>query len=105
MRKFNKFAFLAIMIFLPLAAASGIDIKDTKMLGQPTVSQTHIAFFYANDLWVADIDGTNVRRLTSVEGIESDPAFSPDGELIAFSGESQARNRYTYFASVAKKEG
>jgi rubrerythrin len=25
--------------------------------------------------------------------------------LAAFSGESQARNRYTYFASVAKKEG
>lgn len=25
--------------------------------------------------------------------------------LTAFSGESQARNRYTYFASVAKKEG
>ncbi len=25
--------------------------------------------------------------------------------LIAFAGESQARNRYTYFASVAKKEG
>ena len=25
--------------------------------------------------------------------------------LIAFSGESQARNRYTYFASKAKKEG
>lgn len=25
--------------------------------------------------------------------------------LIAFSGESQARNRYIYFASVAKKEG
>ena len=25
--------------------------------------------------------------------------------LIAFSGESQARNRYTYFASQAKKEG
>ncbi|MDH4204267.1 MAG: rubrerythrin family protein, partial [Desulfobacteraceae bacterium] len=25
--------------------------------------------------------------------------------LSAFSGESQARNRYTYFASQAKKEG
>lgn len=25
--------------------------------------------------------------------------------LTAFSGESQARNRYTYFASEAKKEG
>lgn len=25
--------------------------------------------------------------------------------LAAFAGESQARNRYTYFSSVAKKEG
>ena len=25
--------------------------------------------------------------------------------LTAFAGESQARNRYTYFASVAKKDG
>ena len=25
--------------------------------------------------------------------------------LIAFAGESQARNRYTYFAGAAKKEG
>ncbi|MCW8982776.1 MAG: rubrerythrin family protein, partial [Gammaproteobacteria bacterium] len=25
--------------------------------------------------------------------------------LIAFAGESQARNRYTYYAGVAKKEG
>ena len=25
--------------------------------------------------------------------------------LKAFAGESQARNKYTYFASVAKKEG
>ncbi|MBU0935961.1 MAG: rubrerythrin family protein, partial [Spirochaetes bacterium] len=25
--------------------------------------------------------------------------------MAAFAGESQARNRYTYFASVAKKEG
>ena len=25
--------------------------------------------------------------------------------LIAFAGESQARNRYTFFASQAKKEG
>ena len=25
--------------------------------------------------------------------------------VTAFSGESQARNKYTYFASVAKKEG
>ncbi len=87
MKKFSKFTFLAFIIFLPLVTALGIDIKDTKMLGQPAISETNIAFFYANDLWVADVDGTNVSRLTSVEGLESNPAFSPDGKFIAFSGE------------------
>jgi len=86
MKKFQKFALVSFIVLLPLAAASGIDIKDTKMLAQPAISETHIAFFYANDLWVADLKGTNVRRLTSVEGQESDAVFSPDGKLIAFSG-------------------
>lgn len=31
--------------------------------------------------------------------------FTEQNLLKAFAGESQARNRYTYFASVAKKEG
>ena len=34
------------------------------------------------------------------------PKFSTEKNLLkSFAGESQARNRYTYFASVAKKEG
>jgi tricorn protease len=81
-----KFVLLSLIVLLPLTAASGIDIKDTKMLGQPAISETHIVFYYANDLWVANVDGTNVRRLTSADGQEADSAFSPDGKLIAFSG-------------------
>ena len=65
----------------------GIDPKDTRMLSQPTISQNHIAFIYAEDLWIADSDGSNPRRLTVDEGIESDPYFSPDGKLIAFSAQ------------------
>jgi tricorn protease len=87
MKLINKFTLLILIVLLPLAMASGIDIKDTRMLTQPAISETHIVFSYANDLWVADIDGTNVRRLTSVEGEESSPVFSPDGRLIAFSGD------------------
>jgi tricorn protease len=64
-----------------------VNISDTRLMQQPAISSTHIAFIYANDLWVANADGTNARRLTSDAGIESNPYFSPDGTLIAFSAE------------------
>src|SRR5260370_32612383 len=67
--------------------AGGPDITDTKMLAQPAVSADHVAFIYAADLWVADLDGRNVRRITGDLGRESNPAFSPDGTLIAFSAQ------------------
>ncbi|MCP5103356.1 MAG: peptidase S41, partial [bacterium] len=70
---------------IPLFSTSGIDIKDTRMLEQPAISQSHIAFVYAGDLWAADIDGRNARQLTSHEGEETNPVFSPDGKQIAFS--------------------
>jgi rubrerythrin len=38
--------------------------------------------------------------MTSIKGTRTEQNL-----LKAFAGESQARNRYTYFASVAKKEG
>lgn len=38
--------------------------------------------------------------MTSVKGSQTEKNL-----LISFSGEGQARNRYTYWASVAKKEG
>ncbi len=63
-----------------------VNINDTRLLTDPAVSQEHIAFAYANDLWVANLDGSNVRRLTSHPGVESGPRFSPDGSMIAFTG-------------------
>jgi tricorn protease len=82
------FSILIVLAVVPPGLqASGININDTKLLSQPAVSQTHIAFAYAGDLWVANIDGKGVRRLTSAQGTESDPVFSPDGKLIAFNGE------------------
>jgi tricorn protease len=63
------------------------DRTDTRLLSQPAVSQDHLAFVYADDLWVCDLDGRNVRRLTSDLGVESNPVFSPDGMTIAFSGQ------------------
>ena len=72
--------FLALLI-TPFQASS-----STLMLTRPAVSRTHIAFGYANDLWVANLDGSYPRRLTTAAGSEEAPYFSPDGKYIAFSG-------------------
>ncbi|MDP2915087.1 MAG: PDZ domain-containing protein [Candidatus Aminicenantes bacterium] len=78
---------LSLVFILSAAWLQAIDINDTKMLTQPAIGKTHIAFVYANDLWAADFEGKNVRRLTSDLGVEGYPAFSPDGSLIAFSAQ------------------
>ena len=52
------------------------DIHDTRLLSQPAVGAKNIAFVYADDLWVADLDGKNPRRLTSDIGVESQPGAS-----------------------------
>ena len=60
---------------------------DTRLLAQPAVSATHVAFVYAGDLWSAKLDGSEIRRLTTSEGPVSNPAFSPDGRKLAFSAQ------------------
>ncbi|NJD17777.1 MAG: protease [Gemmatimonadetes bacterium] len=57
---------------------------QTRLLRQPTLSATHVAFAYGGDLWVTGRDGGGAVRLTSTPAVESDPHFSPDGKWIAF---------------------
>ena len=73
------------------------------MLEQPAVSATHVAFVYAGDLWVARLDGSDVRRLTTHPGQESRPRFSPDGQWIGFTGEYDG-NTDVYLVPVAGGE-
>ena len=83
-----RLAALALLAGLfPAAAFADPDTADTRLLSQPAVSKTHVAFIYAEDLWVADLDGKNPRRLTSDLGVESNPVFAPDGQTIAFSAQ------------------
>ncbi len=55
------------------------------MLREPTVSATQIAFIYGGDIWIADRDGADPRRITSHPAVETRPKFSPDGSMLAFS--------------------
>jgi tricorn protease len=75
-------ALCIVAIFISVVAA-----EDTRLVRQPAVSETHIAFVYAGDLWIVDRSGGQARRLTTSEGTEILPWFSPDGKWIAFSGQ------------------
>jgi len=88
MKKFT--IHLATSLFFLLffvSSLNGIDKNNTRMMAQPAISSKYVAFIYAEDLWIANIDGSQPRRLTVDEGIESNPFFSPDGSLIAFSAQ------------------
>lgn len=58
--------------------------QDARLLRQPTMSATEIAFEYGADIWVVARAGGAARRITSTPAVESDPQFSPDGQWIAF---------------------
>lgn len=60
---------------------------STRLLRTPTLSNDCIAFAYANNIWIVDRKGGSARRLTSFQGQTTNPHFSPDGKLIAFSAE------------------
>ena len=60
---------------------------QTRLLRTPTVSAAHIAFAYANNIWVVDRAGGAARRLTSFQGATENPKLSPDGRTVAFSAE------------------
>lgn len=51
----------------------------------PTIHGEDIVFIAEGDLWRVGIQGGVARRLTTHHGIESHPAISPDGTILAFS--------------------
>jgi tricorn protease len=83
----------AVVLPCPLAA------QGTRLLRQPTVSATQIAFEYGGDLWITGRAGGEARRLTSTLAVESDPQLSPDGRLVAFTS-NRSGNRDVYVIPV-----
>lgn len=88
MRSYSYRTFTFFLLFsLSYHLIFAQNVSDTRLLSNPAISENNIVFVYAEDLWIADKDGSNPRRLTIDEGIESNPVFSPDGSTIAFSAQ------------------
>ena len=75
-----------VVAALALAAASPASAQ-TRMLRSPSVSQRHITFAHAGNIWIVERAGGAARRLTSFAGEAGNPKLSPDGSRVAFSAQ------------------
>jgi tricorn protease len=73
--------------FLFLFASAYAQQSAPILARKPALSRDYIVFSFAGDLWRVPRAGGAAVRLTSGAGTETDPAFSPDGQTIAFTGE------------------
>ena len=55
------------------------------LLRNPSLSQTKIAFLYADDIWTVPRTGGVAKRLTSQNDVVEGPYYSPDGSEIVYS--------------------
>ncbi|RZK43865.1 MAG: peptidase S41 [Pedobacter sp.] len=83
--KSNSFIGGALIALLSTNLASA-QTAETLLLRSPSVSANHLAFVYGGDIWISSKDGSNPRRLTVNPAVEQNPIFSPNGKLIAFTG-------------------
>jgi len=82
------FALLVVALVM-LCTAPNVFAQGEKvtLFQKPALSRTQVVFVYAGDLWIVDRAGGDARRLTTDVGTETDPYFSPDGSMIAFTGQ------------------
>jgi len=77
--------YLAVFIlsFPVLAAAQ----EETRLLRFPAIHGNQVVFTYAGDLYTVSSEGGTARKLTTDSGVELFARFSPDGKMIAFTGQ------------------
>src|SRR5260221_170890 len=73
---------LALFCVAPLPAQD-----EARLLRFPTIHGDTVAFTHAGNIYSAPAAGGLARRLTSHDGNELFPRFSPDGKWLAFTGQ------------------
>ncbi|UCF67053.1 MAG: PD40 domain-containing protein [Acidobacteriota bacterium] len=68
---------------------------DRPLMRFPDIHRQTVVFVYGEDIWSVPASGGVAQRLTINDGEEWFPKFSPDGSLIAFTGEYDG-NRDVY---------
>jgi len=77
----------ALAMLLTFAAPRAAN--EAKLVRYPHYHAGRIAFTYLGDVWTADENGQNVKRITVNRARDVYPRFSPDGQWIAFSSDRE----------------
>jgi serine/threonine protein kinase/Tol biopolymer transport system component len=86
----------------PLSAVLRMVTADSGLSGYPAISRDGKLIAFASDrakednldIWVHQVGGRDPIRLTTDPADETDPAFSPDGTMIAFRSEKEGGGVY-----------
>jgi tricorn protease len=78
---------LMLAAFFAIALSTSAQSKAPLLLQTPTISSKQIAFVYGGDIWIVGRQGGEARRLVTGTDLETGPVFSPDGSMVAYSGD------------------
>jgi tricorn protease len=88
------------LLFSCLLAAAKVHASEgTALLRFADIHKNSVTFVYAGDIYTADINSGESKRLTAFDGFETFPKFSRDGKKIAFSAEYTG-SRQVYVMNV-----
>jgi tricorn protease len=78
-------AIVWIAVTLSAVAFAAADYRP--LMRYPDIHDNMIVFVYGEDIWTVAASGGVASRITIHDGEEKYPKFSPDGTMIAFTGE------------------
>jgi tricorn protease len=83
---------LLCALLLPVAALA--QSREVYFTSNPTLTPDGktVIFSFEGDLWKADLNNPAATRLTAMQGEETSPRVSPDGQWLAFSSNQYGNN-------------
>ena len=84
---FYRFCKIGLPLLVASALAPVVQAQHEGYYRFPAVHGSAVIFTSEGDLWKVGVDGGAAVRLTTHPGDETYPALSPDGSMVAFSGE------------------
>src|SRR5208283_6217321 len=91
---------LASLFVLFASALTSAADSGPLLLQNPTLSKTQIAFAFGGDIWIVDRAGGDAQRLVTGTGTLSRPLFSPDGTMVAYTGNYEGNDDVFVVAST-----